>query len=135
MSLRLISQEGMEACQSRQNMFLRLCNGFSNAGRIPEAAKRAGKAAVLAYMKKRAEEKKSPEKWLWLRNASAYWGNFVDLFEGIMELVREGKECDWKADFVPEWRAFMAICLTYIATRSKTVSFLRSLNCFSLRSR
>ena len=35
-------------------MFMRLCNKFSNAGRIPWAVKKAGEAARLAYLKARA---------------------------------------------------------------------------------
>lgn len=121
MSLRLISQEGMEACQSRQNMFMRLCHHFANVGRIPRATKELGKAAVLAYMSRRASEKKTPEKWLWLRNVSAFWGNFLEVFENVTELVQKGEECDWETELVPEWRAFTAICLTYAYLRCRNV--------------
>lgn len=62
-SLMLISQEGMEACQKRNNMLMRLGNNFSNAGRIPWRTMQAGMEAVRAYLKKRKDNMLSPEKW------------------------------------------------------------------------
>ena len=59
-SLRLISQEGMEAWQKQLNEVLRLNNGFANAGAIPKAVKALGWAApggVRDYMQKRKEDK------------------------------------------------------------------------------
>ena len=58
-SLRLVSQEGMEAWQKKLNEVLRLSNGYANAGAIPKAIKRQGEKAVKQYMKERGQDRPS----------------------------------------------------------------------------
>lgn len=106
-SLRLLCQEGMEGYQKRQNMFLRLCNNFSNAGRIPWAVKVAGEGAKLAYMRARKLSKKSPVKWLWYRNVAGFFAEFSDVFELAEELKAGGKSVDWRSSFVPSWSSYV----------------------------
>ena len=65
-SLMLISQEGMEACQKRNNMLMRLGNNFSktrDAFHGEPCRHQAGMEAVRAYLKKRKDNMLSPEKW------------------------------------------------------------------------
>ena len=102
-SLRLLCQEGMEGYQKRQNMFLRLCNNFSNAGRIPWAVKVAGEAARLAYMKARKLGMKSPVEWLWTRNVMGFFAEFSDVIDLAQALKAAGNTVDWMASFVPSW--------------------------------
>ena len=105
-SLMLMSQEGMEACQKRQNMLMRLSNNFANAGRIPAVIKRAGLEAVKAYLKQRAAAKKSPEKWLWWRNQKSFYSYFYDVFSRVKAHKAAGRVVDWESEFVPSWRSF-----------------------------
>ena len=113
-SLRLISQEGMEACQRRNNLFMRQSNGFANAGRIPNAVKDLGKAAVDAHKAARKAKLLSPAHWLWLKNIFAFYAKFNDAFERVENLKREDKKCDWATEFVPEW--LNCIAITKIST-------------------
>jgi len=106
-SLRLVCQEGMEGYQKRQNMFLRLCNNFSNAGRIPWAVKVAGEAVRLAYMKARKLGMKSPVEWLWTRNVMGFFAEFSEVIELAQTLKAAGNTVDWVASFVPSWYTFM----------------------------
>ena len=64
-SLRLVSQEGMEAWQKKLNEVLRMGNGFANAGAIPHDVVQAGQAAIDAYKSKRAEDKPSNAQWVY----------------------------------------------------------------------
>lgn len=82
-SLMAISQEGMEACQKRNNMLMRLSNNFANAGRIPWRILTGGRDAVRSYLQQRAANKKSPERWLWLKNLLAFVGHSNDIFARV----------------------------------------------------
>ena len=64
-SMRLVSQEGMEAWQKKLNEVLRMGNGFANAGPIPHDVVQAGQAAIDAYKSKRAEDKPSNAQWVY----------------------------------------------------------------------
>lgn len=55
-SLRLVSQEGMEAWQKQLNEVLRLSNGYANAGAIPTDVIQKGKAAIALYIAQRASK-------------------------------------------------------------------------------
>ena len=116
-SLMLISQEGMEACQKRNNMLMRLGNNFSNAGRIPWRVIQAGVEAVRTYMAERKKKKKSPAEWLWWRNVMSFFTTFKDVFERVETYKREGRTLDWRTEFSPQWVS--CIALTILVCRIK----------------
>ena len=89
-SLQLISQEGMEAVQKRMNMLLRLGNNFANVGRIPWRVLRAGREAIRAYMNTRAKKKKTPEKWLWMKNFHSFAAKNEDVLARVERHRRGG---------------------------------------------
>jgi len=118
-SLMLISQEGMEACQKQNNMFMRLSNNFSNAGRIPSRIKEAGREKVKEFMAQRKQDKKKPQHWLWLRNAFNFMAEARDVFARAEEYTRTGKTLDWETEFEPMWVSFVAIATIHRITRAK----------------
>ena len=108
-----ISQEGMEACQKRNNMLMRLGCNFANVGRIPWKVWQAGREAVRAYLDERAAKKKSPQEWLWRRNVLSFFSSFNDAFARVEKCKRERRACDWKTQFSPEWVSCVAISTIY----------------------
>ncbi|KAL1515173.1 hypothetical protein AB1Y20_004241 [Prymnesium parvum] len=108
-SLMLISQEGMEACQKRANMLMRLGNGFANAGRIPWGVLRAGKDSVKAYLANRKRQQKTPEQWLWWKNLVGFASTYHAVLERVEDHRRAGRTLDWTGQFVPEWESCRAI--------------------------
>ncbi len=127
-SLRAISQEGMEACQRRNNLFMRQSNGFANAGRVPTKIKDLGKAAVDAYKAARKAKLLSPAHWLWLKNMFGFYAKFTDTFERVEKLKREEKTCDWTKEFVPEWLNCIAITKISTILRAKCFRWQASHN-------
>ena len=112
-SLMAISQEGMEACQKRNNMLMRLGFNFANVGRIPRKKLREGREAVKAYLKERAMKMKSPAHWLWLRNLFSFFAHFNDVFERVERHKVEGRTLDWLTEFSPEWVSCVAISIIF----------------------
>ena len=104
-----ISQEGMEACQKRNNTFMRCINGFANAGRRPWRVVQQGREAVRSYMEARAKNKKSPEQVLWWKNLFAYVAGYSEVYERVEAHKREGRTCKWAGAFGPAWDSFWAI--------------------------
>jgi len=86
-SLRLVSQEGMEAWQKKLNEILRLNNGFANAGAIPKAIKAQGEGKVKEYMEARAKDKPSPARWVFEQGLIQQHAYLVDV-----ERVRDSLE-------------------------------------------
>lgn len=111
-SLMAISQEGMEACQKRNNMLMRLGCNFANVGRIPWRITQCGREAVKAWMAERKAKKKSPQEWLWRRNLFCFYSDFYQAFERVEAHKKNGKTLDWKTQFSPEWKS--CVCLTKI---------------------
>ena len=112
-SLYAICQEGIEGCQKQSAMLVRLSSKFANVGRIPLAAIRAGRDAVLAYLKKRKQNVKTPEQFLFLRQLCTFYAHHYDRFERLEELARAGEDIDWETEFVPAWRSFVCISIIY----------------------
>ena len=108
-SLMLISQEGQEACQAMQNRFCRWSNHFTNAGRIPFAALKAGFEAVRSYLARRKQQVKSPEWWLWSKNMMCFYATHHAAFETVEECKRLGREWDWGYEYCPRWRSCKTI--------------------------
>jgi len=112
-SLYAICQEGMEACQKQSNMFLRLGNKFANAGRIPLNVIRAGRDAVVAFLKKRKENLTTPAQFLFKKQLLAFFAEFYEAFKLAEELKKAGTTVDWKTKYVPAWRSFVCISIIY----------------------
>ena len=108
-SLMLMSQEGMEAINKRQNMLMRLNNNFSNASRIPTHVKRAGLDAVRAHMEERKKRKKSPERWLYDRNLMSFVAHFSFSFESAKACAKEGRVLDSDSFYEPAWDSFRGL--------------------------
>jgi hypothetical protein len=105
-SLRLMSQEGMEAWQKQLNEVLRLGNGFANAGAIPKATKKKGKAAVEAYKEKRAADKPSSARWIYeqgLLRDHAHWQPTLCARDALR---KAGKEIS-SDDYSKYWQRYM----------------------------
>ena len=118
-SLMLISQEGMEACQKRNNMLMRLGNNFANAGRIPWRVLQGGAEVVRAYMKTRKENMLKPEKWLWLRNIFSFFSANSELMTRVETYKKEKKSIDWEAQFSPEWVSCIVVTIIYCRLRAR----------------
>jgi hypothetical protein len=89
-SLRLMSQEGMEAWQKQLNEVLRL----------------KGKAAVHAYKEKRAADKPSSARWIYeqaLLRDHAHWQPTLQARDALR---KAGKEIS-SADYSKYWRRYM----------------------------
>lgn len=105
-SLRLVSQEGMEAFQKKLNEILRLNNGFANAGAIPKDVKAHGAQAVEKYMERRAKDKPSPARWVFEQALIQQHSYFVDVERARDSLVQADRTCEWAA-FVRYWQRYM----------------------------
>lgn len=125
-SLRLVSQEGMEAWQKKLNEILRLNNGFANAGAIPLDVKDMGQEAVDAYLEIRAADRHSDARWVYeqaLMRTHAIWQPTIAAAE---EKKRDGSllagvvpsEMDWR-DFYTYWQRWLTCIrlLTYSLPR------------------
>lgn len=118
-SLRLVSQEGMEAWQKKLNEVLRLGNGFANAGAIPKDVKEAGQAAVDAYMIKRKDAIPSSAQWVYEQAMLQQHAYTHDVLSARDELRREGKLIEW-ADFVDYWRRYMVCAAMRCRLRARS---------------
>jgi len=52
---------------------------------------------------------KTPEAFLWLKNLTAFFAEYYDVFEAVQEYKKTGKTCDWKETFVPAWESFVGM--------------------------
>jgi hypothetical protein len=105
-SLRLVSQEGMEAWQKKLNEVLRLSNSFANAGAIPKDVKRKGQAATDAYMHKRAADKPSSAQWVFEQAMLQQHAYMADTHAAREFLRKQGRVISWQ-QFVIYWRRYM----------------------------
>ena len=105
-SLRLVSQEGMEAWQKKLNEILRLNNGFANAGAIPKAIKAQGEGKVKEYMEARAKDKPSPARWVFEQGLIQQHAYLVDVERVRDSLERAGRTCQWQT-LVKYWRRYI----------------------------
>lgn len=121
-SLGLISQEGMEGWQKVLNEILRMSNGFANAGRIPEAIKRMGEAAVAKYMEERKADMPSSAKWVFQQTLLQKYHDLSDCFDACADLKACGRVYEWPI-FCLLWERYMVM--------SKVL--LRALSRFRLR--
>ena len=112
-SLMMISQEGMEATQKRQNMLLRLGNGFANVGRIPMRILRISREAVKAYLRDRRAKMKSPEEWLYTKNSTTFASANENVLHRVVAHREAGRTMDWKTEWTPEDTNFWAISTIY----------------------
>ena len=119
-SLMMISQEGMEAAQKRQNMLLRLGNGFANVGRIPIRILRVGREAVKAYLRDRRAKMKSPEEWLYQKNLTTFASANENVLHRVVAHREEGRTMDWKTEWSPERKNFWAISTIYRKLLART---------------
>jgi hypothetical protein len=120
-SLRLISQEGMEAWQKKLNEILRMGNGFANAGAIPKDVKRAGKAAVQAYLLKRAKDKPSSAQWIYEQAMLQQHAYMANVWAARDELHKEGASIEW-GEFTRSWQRYMVCAAMRCRLRAR---FLR----------
>jgi len=109
MSLMVISQEGMEACQAQQNRFLRWSNHFTNAGRIPWKVLVKGFEATREFLAERLKKVKSPEWWLWCRNMTCFYATHHKAFEAVEECKKLGRSWSWLYEYCPRWKSFRTI--------------------------
>ena len=114
-SLMAISQEGMEACQKRNNMLMRLGCNFSSARQVPWKVLKAGREAVKAHLEEKKKANKTPAEWLCKRNLFSFFSNWWDVFARVEHYKATGRTMDWKTQFSPEWVS--CICLTKIYTK------------------
>ena len=105
-SLRLVSNEGMEAWNKKLNEILRLGNGFANAGAIPKIVKQAGQAAINSYMETRKNEMPSEPQWVFEQSLLQHHAHVSDSLAAVSELRKAGKVIAW-ADFSVYWLRFM----------------------------
>jgi hypothetical protein len=119
-SLRLVSQEGMEAWQKKLNEVLRLGNGFANAGAIPKDVVRAGEAAKAAYIAKRLADKPSSAQWIYeqaMLQQHAYWQSTIaarDLLD------KEGETIEW-GRFTVYWQRYMVCAAMRCRLRARVL--------------
>tara|TARA_B100000795_G_scaffold244218_1_gene208624 strand:- start:185 stop:1270 length:1086 start_codon:yes stop_codon:yes gene_type:complete len=108
-SLRLLSQEGMEAWQKVLNDILRLGNGFANTGAIPKKVHDMGEAAELAYMRKRAEDKPDDAHWVYNQALLGQHAYDADVLKRLAELeAMPGRVVLWRGEFCVWWKRYMA---------------------------
>lgn len=98
-SLRLISQEGMEAFQEKLNEILWMGNGFANAGAIPRWVHEVGEAETAAYMERRAAEKTSEPRWIFEQALLQQHAHMADVTAASEDLRTRGEVVTWE-----EWR-------------------------------
>ena len=115
-SLRLLSQEAMEGQQRLNNEIARRSNGWGNAGRIPDAIKALGSAALAVYMRVRARLKPKPARWMWQQMLLNFFADHDETLSAAKELAtdEEGGSMDWADEFVPTWHAYQLFTCGYI---------------------
>ena len=109
-SLRLLSQEVMEAQMALNSRLLQRSNGFSNAGRRSLKAIREGTTA--AYMAARKALMRTPWQWLWERQLLAWIAPYSELFTRLEEAKRTGRVKDYEGDahsYVEAHRSFKRV--------------------------
>jgi len=114
-SLRLLSQEGMEGQQRLNNEISKRSNGWSNAGRIPNAIKAMGDIAKAAYMRVRAKLKPKPAEWMYQQQLLHFLADADETQSAAKALaaIEEGT-MDWRDEFTPAWHAYMLFTCGYI---------------------
>ena len=124
-SLRLLSQEGMEAWQKVLNDILRLGNGFANTGAIPKDVHAKGEAAERAYMAKRAAEKPDDAHWVYNQALLGQHAYDADVLKRLAALQATPEFCNvlWRAEFCVWWKRYMAAGL--ILARCRRCVLLR----------
>ena len=113
-SLRLVSQEGMEGQQRLNNQISKRSNGWSNAGRIPDAIKELGPIAVAAYLKVRAKLKAKPAEWMHQQQVLHFHAHADETLSAAKELTEtEGGVMKWQEEFTPVWQADALFTIGY----------------------
>ena len=105
-SLRLVSQEGMEAWQKKLNEVLRLSNSFANAGAIPKAVVRRGEKAKKEYIAERAENMPSSARWVFEQALLQHHSYLIDV-HAARDLARKEERTMKFERFSTYWRRFM----------------------------
>ena len=105
-SLRLISQEGMEAFQKKLNEILRMGNGFANAGAIPRRVHEAGEAEKAAYMERRASDKPSEPQWIFEQAMLQQHAYMAEVTAASEDLRTRGEVVTWE-EYTLAWRRYM----------------------------
>ena len=118
-SLRLVSQEGMEAWQKKLNEVLRMGNGFANAGAIPQDVRELGQAAIDEYMTKRANDKPSNAQWVYDQGLLQQHAYMSGTLSAADQLRKERKTLTW-VEFTTYWLRFM------VAARMRCVCLARA---------
>ena len=118
-SLRLVSQEGMEAWQKKLNEVLRMGNGFANAGAIPQDVRELGQAAIDEYMTKRANDKPSNAQWVYDQGLLQQHAYMSGTLSAADQLRKERKTLTW-VEFTTYWLRFM------VAARMRCVCLVRA---------
>ena len=117
-SLRLLSQEGMEAWQKVLNDILRLGNGFANTGAIPKAVHAKGEAAEREYMCKRAADKPDDAQWVYNQAVLGQHAHDTDVLKRLAALQQmPGRDIKWRSEFCVWWRRWMAAGLIFARWR------------------
>ena len=122
-SLRLVSQEGMEAWQKKLNEILRLNNGFANAGAIPKDVHDLGQEAVDAYLEARRKDKPSDARWLYeqaLLRTHAAWQPTVAAQDALRGGNWDGvpTELSW-ARYATLWQRYMACAFVHVCSLAR----------------
>jgi len=81
--------------------------------RIPLNVIRAGRDAVVAFLKKRKENLTTPAQFLFKKQLLAFFAEFYEAFKLAEELKKAGTTVDWKTKYVPAWRSFVCISIIY----------------------
>ena len=117
-SLRLVSQEGMEAWQKKLNDILRMNNGFANAGAIPHDVQELGQEAVDAYMEARARHKGVEARWIYeqaLLRLHASWQPVVKRQDELRKanFGNLPREMEWP-EFYTYWQRYLTCATVFV---------------------
>ena len=122
-SLRMISQETMEAQQAHMNQFTQRSNGWGNVGRRMKSWIAESVQAVKEGMARRAAQARSMERWLYERCTLSWFGQVHEVFERLEKRKEEGQFIPYIGDdyshaYVPahnSWKAVSPNALKIVA--------------------
>lgn len=110
-SLRLISQEALEAQMALNNQHMQRSNGFGNVGRRLGDAVRAGAQQLAEYMRKRAANARSSVRWLWERQFVAFMAPVHEVYERLEERKAAGTGIPYQGE--PGSRSYVEAHITF----------------------
>ena len=116
-SLRLISQETVEAQMALNNQHMTRSNGFSNAGARLKEAVHGGVEKLKEYMARRAANARSMWRWLWERQLVSWMAPVHEVFDRMEARKAKGEAMPFAGDdytdaYEPAHRSFETISPT-----------------------